>query len=90
MTFPKLLLNTMIRNIKIQNIFNLIIVSNSIKHRFNIFKKKLMAKKKKKKKKSYIFSKFDGSNKILCDIPSGSTQLYFHLDEFSVEIIQRF
>ncbi len=47
MTFPKLLLNTMIRNIKIQNIFNLIIVSNSIKHRFNIFKKKLMEKKKK-------------------------------------------
>jgi hypothetical protein len=45
--------------------------------------------KKKKLSVYYIFSKFDGFNKIWCDIPSGSTQLYFHPNGIFVESIQR-
>jgi hypothetical protein len=38
---------------------------------------------------SYIFSKFVGSNKKICGVPSESTQLYFHLYGIFVESIQR-
>jgi hypothetical protein len=69
MTILKLILSTMIRNIKIKNIIDFIIVSNSIEHG-NVFTKKI--NEVLKKNVSYIFPKFNGYSQIYHDVLCGS------------------
>jgi hypothetical protein len=60
-TFLKLFVNAMIKNIKIQNIFNVIEISKSMEPNKYIYMKKIY--ENIYLSVSYDFSKFDGSRK---------------------------
>jgi hypothetical protein len=70
--FLELFLNAMIKNIKIQKNLDIIEISKSMEPNKCI--QEIFFMKNVHLSVSYDFSKFDGSVKIKCDVPSGTTQ----------------